>query len=432
MAILAAGIEAARPGALVARATGRLAELFEPFQRIHVVAAGKAAQGMARAFARWAGDRIASGIVVVPAGERRAVPPGFTRLEGGHPLPTAGSVEAGAAALALADAVPRADCLALLLSGGASALMAVPAPGLDLAAKIETTRLLLAAGASIQEINAVRKHLSAIKGGWLALRAPATVTLAISDVVGDDPATIGSGPAVADPTTFEDAWRVVERYGLADRLPAAARERLERGRRGEVAETPKPGDQRLARARFDLIGGRADAMEGARREAAARGYEVTVRAEAVVGKARVAGGALVREALAQRGTGTARALLASGETTVAVRGRGRGGRNQELVLAAAVELDRIRAPGVVASVNTDGIDGPTDAAGAVADDTTIRRARERSLPDAEAVLDENDSFSFFEALGDLVRTGPTGTNVGDLHVVLLPAAGADEPAPARP
>lgn len=412
----------------MARAADRLAALFEPFHRIHVIAVGKAADGMARAFARWAGERLAGGLLVVPAGERRAGPAGFVRVEGGHPLPTPGSAAAGAAALELAFSVPEGDGLALLLSGGASALMVVPAPGLDLAAKIEAMRQLLASGASIHDINTVRRHLSALKGGWLALRAPATVTLAISDVVGDDPATIGSGPGVADPTTFEDAWHVVERYALADRLPPAVIEHLRRGTRGEAMETPKPGDPRLAHAMFSLLGSRIDAMEGARREAEARGYEVVVRPEPVVGEARAAGRALVDEALSLAG-GAPRCLIASGETTVRVRGHGRGGRNQELALAAAVELARSGMQAVLASVNTDGIDGPTDAAGAVADETTLARARERGLPDARRYLDENDSFAFFEALGDLVRTGPTGTNVGDLQVLLVEGAssGAGHP-----
>jgi hydroxypyruvate reductase len=312
------------------------------------------------------------------------------------------------------------DVLLVLLSGGASALMAAPVEWLSLSDKRETTDRLLREGADIQALNTVRKHLSSVKGGRLAAMASGrVVTLAVSDVVGDDPSVIGSGPTVADPSTFGEALGVLERFGGAAAYPRSSVIHLELGARGERPETPKPGDPGLAGAVTHVIGGRHDAMRGAAAEAATRGYRTMVLRAPVVGEARQAAGPHVAEIgdLVMR-AGRPLCVVSSGETTVRVTGSGLGGRNQELALAMTEWLTAL-APAACASVGTDGIDGPTDAAGAVADSETLERARRAGLASPAAYLDDNNSHAFFESLGDLIRTGPTGTNVGDLQVFLL-------------
>ena len=383
------------------------------------MAAGKAAPAMASAAARMVGGRLRGGLVVGPAAA--SVAPGLEVFVGGHPVPTAGSEAAGRRALDLARHVPgEGERLLVLLSGGASALMAVPAVGLTLEDKRQTTAVLLRAGADIGALNTVRKHLSAIKGGWLAAAASADCrTLAVSDVVGDDPSLIGSGPTVADASTFEEAIDALDRFGGAEAYPARVVSYLTAGARGERPETPGPGDDRLARAETLVIGSRRDAMRGAAEEAARRRYGVLVLEGAIVGEAREAAPAHVDD-IEARAAATRRPLcvVSSGETTVRVTGSGRGGRNQEFALAASRALSRL-APAAAASLGTDGIDGPTDAAGAIVDSDTLDRAQRAGLASPSAFLRDNDAYSFFDALDDLIRTGPTGTNVGDLQVFLL-------------
>jgi hydroxypyruvate reductase len=365
------------------------------------------------------GSRIVGGLVIAPF--LADVPAPLIALAAQHPQPGAGSELAGRRALALAREAAPDDCLLVLLSGGASSLMAVPAEGVTLDDKRRTTGVLLRAGADIGALNAVRKHVSAIKGGWLAALSPAQCrTLAVSDVVGNDPSVIASGPTVPDVTTFEDACNVLRRFGGFDAFPAAVVERLRRGVRGEHAETPKPGDPRLSRSDVTIVGSRTDAMRGAAGEALARGYHVLVLDSAVMGEARDAAPAHLRDVLA-RAASLPRPLcvVSSGETTVAVKGTGTGGRNQEFALAAADSLHSAGVRAVLASVGTDGIDGPTSAAGAIADSTTLTRAKAAGLDRPHAFLDNNDSHAFFRALGDLINTGATGTNVGDLQIVLL-------------
>lgn len=383
---------------------------------ILVLAVGKAAAGMAQAIAGRIPGADLRGLVIAP--QAAPVDPRLAFAIGSHPVPDAASEAAGRRALELADSCDGAGTLLVLVSGGASALMAVPAEGMTLADKREATATLLRAGADIHALNAVRKHLSAVKGGWLAARCRGrTIALAISDVVGDDLSVIGSGPTVPDPSTFADALAVLDRFGGRAAYPARVLRRLERGAAGDLPETPKPGDPRLARATTRVIGGRREAMAGAAAEAAARGYHVVTLDAPVVGEARTAAPRFVAAAAAAAGARPA-CVIAGGETTVHVTGRGRGGRNQEFALAAAGALAPLGAA-VVASAGTDGIDGPTDAAGAVADLTTLPRAGAAGLPEVQAVLAANDSHPFFAALGDLIRLGPTGTNVGDLQVFLL-------------
>lgn len=385
---------------------------------VWVIAAGKAALPMADAAVRVLGARVRGGVVVSPGG---TPPRPLDGVAGEHPQPGRGSEEGGRRALAIAAAIPPDAELVTLISGGASSVMAVPADGLTLDDKRETTGVLLRSGADIYALNTVRKHLSKIKGGRLAAACRArSHAFVLSDVVGDDLSFIASGPTVPDTSTFGDALFVIDRFGGRHAFPASVVEYLLAGARGEHPESPKPGDPKLAGASTTLVGGRFDAMRGAAAEAARRGYEVHVIDEAVVGEARFAG-----DLLAQRMLTLARpmrrpaCIIASGETTVRVTGRGRGGRNQELAAAAARHLERESAPCVLASAGTDGIDGPTDAAGAIVDGTTLERARVDGLPSVDAILDDNNAYAFFDALGDLVRTGPTGTNVGDLQLFLL-------------
>lgn len=362
-------------------------------------------------------------IVAVGTHDGHRVPPRVAWFEGGHPTPTAQSVLAARAALALAGTVPPDGQLVVLLSGGASALLSLPAPGLTLDDKQHTTRALMHDGRAIDELNAVRKHLSAIKGGRLAAAcAGDVVTLAISDVVGpveDDPSVIGSGPTVADPSTFAQALRIVQ--GVADRsaVPEVVHAHLARGVAGEIDETPKPGAPALARATYELIGTRRTAMAGAQAAALALGLHTIVLDAPVVGEARAAGAAHVQRVLdLTRAFPGPVCIISSGETTVTVRGGGRGGRNQEFAAGAMAALARAARPVLLASLGTDGIDGPTDAAGAWADGATAAAARDAHL-DVDAMLDDNDAYHLHERLGTLVRTGRTDTNVGDVQVAIV-------------
>jgi glycerate-2-kinase len=364
---------------------------------------------MAAAAARRLGPRIREGLIISTEGGDGPFPVAV----GSHPVPTDASERAGRLALMLARSTGPDETFLVLLSGGASALMAVPADGITLADKARTTELLLKTGASIGALNTVRKHLSAIKGGRLAEAAAATLTFAISDVVGDDLSVIGSGPTVADASTFAGALAAIDAHGGRDRFPSPVVSRLASGARGELSETPKVLIGGAAR----VIGSRHEAMAGAAAEARSRGYAVRVVEEPVIGEARIAAHGCLRAA-ATAVSATPVCLISSGETTVRVTGQGRGGRNQELALAAVDSVSDLPATAALASVGTDGVDGPTDAAGAVVDSSTARRANEAGLS-AARFLDDNDAYAFFHALGDLIQTGPTGTNVGDLQIILL-------------
>jgi glycerate 2-kinase len=412
--IVRAGIRAIDPAPLLA------AHLQSSrWTRVHVVAAGKAAAAMAHAAETAIGGLIADGLVVAPD-----VSSGAASLlrwhAGAHPIPNAHSERAGRRAIEIAAGVGAGEQLLVLLSGGASALMAVPADGVTLDDKAQTTSRLLREGADIQALNTVRKYLSAVKGGALAAAARGmTLTLAISDVVGDDLSVIASGPTVPDVTTFQDALDVIGRFGGAAAFPPSVTARLRRGAAGEIPETPKPGDPRLARATAHGIGSRHDAMGGAAAAAGTLGYEVIVVTEPVTGEA---ASAARDHAAAQiervRGRDGKVCVISSGETVVHVKGNGRGGRNQEFALGLAAVLADQERGAAAASLGTDGVDGPTDAAGAIAETTTLTRAAAAGA-DYRAFLRQNDSNTFFALLGDLIHTGPTGTNVGDLQIMLF-------------
>lgn len=386
-----------------------------------VVAAGKAAAPMATA-AVGALGRTAGAVAIGVSGAVAA--PGVSLHLGGHPLPTRESVSATDAAC---DAVVRAAPGALvvvLLSGGASALLVRPARGLTLEDKAAVSAALLGCGGSIGEINAVRKHLSEIKGGRLArLAAPRTVwTLILSDVVGDDVATIGSGPTAPDPSTFAEAWTIVDRYGLPDRIPSAVRAHLRLGIDGERPETPKPGDPCFRSVRNAIIASNRTALAAAASHAAHLGFVPVVVEQPLTGDTTEAARSFAAELIRQRRVARhPTCVIAGGETTVRVRGAGRGGRNQEFALVVALGTSGVDGVDLL-SAGTDGIDGPTDAAGAFVSAGTLRAARARGLDGRTALL-ENDSYRFFDAIGGLFRPGPTGTNVMDLKLALVwPAA----------
>lgn len=392
-------------------------------ERVLMVGAGKAAVGMARGALEVLGDRVAGGSITVPHGGGAELAE-IEVWEAAHPVPDTHGLAGAVAALRVARAAGERDLMLCLLSGGASALWPCPAGTVGLSDVRELTAGLLRAGAGIGEINAVRKHLSRIAGGGLARAAqPArVVTLALSDVVGSALDVIGSGPTVPDPTTYAQAVEVLRRHDV--RVPAAVLAHLQSGAAGIVPETPKPGDPAFRRASIQVIGSVRDALAGAARAAEELGYRAEIVSDSLEGEARDAAREIAALALRRREDQDGRplALLLGGETTVTVRGNGRGGRNQELALALAVEIageDGI----VAAALGTDGVDGPTPAAGAIVDSGTVARGRERGV-DARAALERNDSYTFFRATGEAVVTGPTGTNVGDVVLVLLgPVAG---------
>jgi hydroxypyruvate reductase len=416
LSIFRAAVAAADPGAAVGRHLERMD--FSRFRNVYVIGAGKAGVSMAAAAERAIGRRLTTGFLNVKdaSGAR------LRRIElqeCGHPVPDQRGVEGAQSIAHLAETAGRDDLVICLISGGASALMPFPAAPLTLEEKQATTRLLLACGADIHEINTIRKHMSVSKGGQLArLAAPARVeALLLSDVIGDDPGVIGSGPAAPDASTFADALRALDKYGIRARVPASVRNRLEAGARGALPETPKPADPIFKRVRNTVIGSNRIALAAAARRSRALGLRTLLLSSEVQGETREIGrmhAAIARE-LARTGhpIRPPACVITGGETTVTLKGDGLGGRNQELVLSAALDIAGLSNT-VIFSAGTDGIDGPTDAAGALADGNTLRRK-----PDARAYLDRNDSYHYFEALGDLVATGPTHTNVMDVRLVLV-------------
>lgn len=385
---------------------------------LHVVAAGKAAAAMAASFMAVRHLRVLRALAI-GTHTHPELPTTVEWIESSHPYPDARSEAAANRALGVAQQVQSGEALVILLSGGASALMAAPIATLSLADKVETTRLMMQSGADIHALNTVRRHLSTVKGGRLAAACVGTtVTLAISDVVGDDLNAIGSGPGVPDPTTWADAAAAIARFG-GDLHASEVHHVIERGMAGVIADTPKPGDASLKRAVARVIGSRRDAMEGARLSAAALGYRTVVIDEPVTGEARdVAPRWLARVRELARGVSRPACVISSGETTVRVTGSGRGGRNLEFALAIA---EAMAAPGAsaMASVGTDGIDGSSGVAGGIVDSTTMARASALRLAQPGSYLAANDSFAFFAPLDDAVRLGRTDTNVGDIQVMVI-------------
>jgi hydroxypyruvate reductase len=386
---------------------------------IHLVAAGKAAPAMATALMSTPSLRVRTALAI-GSHPVAGMPASLEFLQGSHPFPDAASRAAARAALARARSVSSEEQLVLLISGGASALMAEAADGLSFDDKLAATRAFMLAGADIHQLNALRKHLSLVKGGWLAAAcAGLTTTLALSDVIGDDLSVIGSGPGWPDASTWNDVARALEARGATASMPAAVLGRVAAGLKGDVSDTPKPGDPRLARVEGLVVGRAADAVAAAASAAERLGYAAVVLPERVTGEAREAAPQWLTRALARaRQREGPVCVLSSGETTVTVRGAGVGGRNLEFALALATPMSSV-PNAVAASIGTDGIDGMTDVAGARVDAGTLLRAATRGLPSPGEVLAHNDSFHFFSPLGDTLRTGRTDTNVGDLQVLLL-------------
>jgi hydroxypyruvate reductase len=397
----------------------------DPAGRVFVVGAGKAGAPMAAALDDLLGQRIAGGWVNVKTGHLWHGAPrcGAIRLhEASHPVPDAAGLAGAQAIQSCLGGLTERDLVLCVISGGASALMPLPADGVSLAEKQALTSSLLACGATINEINAVRKHISALKGGQLArAAAPARlVALILSDVVGSPLDVIGSGPAAPDASTFADAWNVLAKYDLIASAPASIRTRLEEGRAGRLPDTPKPGDPLFARVRNVIIGDNAIAADAAAARAEALGFHTLVLSTFVEGEARevarVAAGILKELSSNGRPVPRPACVIWGGETTVTLRGKGKGGRNQEFALAAALALEGWDDV-ALAALATDGTDGPTDAAGALAQGDTAARARRLGLDPLRA-LQENDAYPFFAGLGDLLMTSPTNTNVNDLTFML--------------
>lgn len=393
------------------------------YGHIYLVGGGKATAPMARAMEEILGDRIDEGIINVKYGFTDRLS-STEILEADHPLPDQNGVEGTGKILDLLHRARENDLIFSLISGGGSALLPHPAGDIRLEEKQAVTRSLLKCGASIDEINAIRKHISASKGGQMARAAyPATtVNLMLSDVVGDRMDVIASGPFVPDMSTFEEAWQILEKYSLTEDIPSSVSDHLRRGMEGKVPETPKEDDPSFEPVHNLVIGSNILALEAARDEAEKMGYNTLILSSMVEGETRDVARvhtAIAREILKSgRPVHPPSCIISGGETTVTIKGSGMGGRNQEFCLAAATDISDLPPRVVILSGGTDGNDGPTDAAGAMVDPLTLNRGKEVGM-DAFSYLDDNDAYHFFEKTGDLVKTGPTNTNVMDVRLILV-------------
>lgn len=392
------------------------------FENIYVIGMGKASASMARAIEELIGERCTDGIINVKRGH--SVPLKIAKInEAGHPVPDEAGLAGTKEIIELLEQTCEKDLVLCLISGGGSALLPAPSEGLTLQDKQQTTKVLLDSGANIHEINAIRKHISQVKGGRLARMAyPSTlISLILSDVIGDNLDSIASGPTVPDSSTFEDCLHILDKYEIRQRILRSVVEFLEKGVRGEVEETPKTEDPAFTKTGNFIIGSNILAVRAAKEKADELGYNSLILSSFIEGETKEV--ARVHSAIVKGIISTSNpvarpaCVISGGETTVTIRGKGLGGRNQEFSLAAAIDIDGLENT-VILSGGTDGTDGPTDAAGAIADGTSLRRARELNLK-ADYYLRENDSYNFFQKLGDLLITGPTRTNVMDLRLVLV-------------
>jgi hydroxypyruvate reductase len=431
--MMTAALNAVDPAEAVRRALQRNATQLKlgetvydlaPVERVILVGAGKAGAPMLNAAAKIFADMPSVGLVVVKDGHTEPLArPELQLLEASHPLPDARGIAAATQIAELLATTTERDLVVALISGGGSALLTLPVAEVSLDDLQRLTKLLLGCGATINEINCLRKHLDQVKGGGLArMAAPAhLVALALSDVVGDPLDVIASGPTVPDPTTYQDALEILERYQIGDQVPASILTHLQRGAAGAYPETPKPGDPLFERVQTVIVGSNRQAAEAARQVAQAAGWQVTYNPVALVGEARLVGEQLAlaaRDLVAQRNPNDPPACwIWGGETTVTLHGTGRGGRNQELALAAVPGMAGLEQA-VLITLATDGGDGPTDAAGAVVSGATLHRAEALALDHRDA-LARNDAYPFFAALDDLLRPGPTRTNVNDLTFLIL-------------
>ncbi|MBE0432409.1 glycerate kinase [candidate division WOR-3 bacterium] len=393
----------------------------QAFERIFVLGMGKATALMAKATEETLKDRITDGCIVVKYGYSTHLAKIRTH-EAGHPLPDEKGLKGAQEIARIAGDAGENDLILFLISGGGSALLPLPGEGITLEEKQKITQQLLACGADIQEINAIRKHISSVKGGQLArLAYPATiVSLILSDVVGDRLDTIASGTTVSDNTTFQEAFSIIEKYGLIEEIPVSIKERITQGAAGTIEDTPKRGDKIFEKTHNLLVGSNIIALQAIKNEAQRTGYNTVIITSSIEGEAREVAkvhSAIAKEVIASGNPVTPPAcVISGGETTVTITGKGKGGRNQELCLAAAMAINGIENI-VIMSAGTDGTDGPTDAAGGIIDGTTCRRAEKQGI-NAVKSLRNNDSYDFLKKTGDLLITGPTNTNVMDIHIIL--------------
>jgi len=393
------------------------------FDNIHLIGFGKAAAAMARGVEGILGDNLKAGIVSVKYGHLDKVSSKIKINEADHPVPDEAGMKGAKEIVDFLQQRNEKDLVICVISGGGSAILPLPCKGITLAEKQETTKLLLACGADIKEINAIRKHISQVKGGQLArITQPATlVTLILSDVIGDPLDSIASGPAAPDQTTFEDCWIILTKYDLLGKIPPAVEQHLKSGVDKLIPDTPKVGDPAFSKTYNNIVGSNWEAVVAARDYAQKLGYNTLVLSTFMEGETKDV--ARVHAAIAKEVNKTSNpinipaCIISGGETTVTIRGDGLGGRNQEFVLAAAMDIQGMEKV-VVLSAGTDGTDGPTDAAGAIADGETIQKATQLNL-DTLNYLQNNDSYHYFEQLNDLVKTGPTNTNVMDIRIVLI-------------
>lgn len=431
IAIFQSGLQAVAPGAAIKKCCQLQREILTvdgqsydlaQFTRILVLGAGKAGASMAKAIEEILGNRVSEGIITVKYGHLDNLQK-IKTYEAAHPVPDGNGHLAAQAIYNLASSADVKTLVICLISGGGSALMPLPVNGVTLPDKGETTKVLLACGATIHEVNAVRKHLSVIKGGGLARAVyPATlITMILSDVVGDDLDSIASGPCVPDPRTFLDCLAILKKYSIEDQIPASVLNYIKSGVAGIVPETPKAGQDFFARTQNVIVGCNFNALIKAKEKAEELGYNTILLSSLLEGETRQV--AVFHMAIAKEiwlhgyPVPKPACLLSGGETTVTIKGSGKGGRNQEFVLAAALAMKGVENI-VVLSAGTDGTDGPTDAAGAFADSGTMQRAAENGL-DSQKFLENNDSYHFFDILDDLYKTGPTNTNVMDLRIILV-------------
>ena len=402
---------------------GREFDLSE-FRRVFIVGGGKASGSMAEALEQILGDRMEAGVIVVPRGTSSRYKTERIEIhESSHPIPDVDSMEGAGKIMKIAECAGEKDLILCLISGGGSSLMAMPRDQVSLDDKKKVTLMLLRSGATINEINSIRKHISGFKGGMLAKTAyPASlVSIILSDVIGDYLDVIASGPTVPDSSTYQDATDILEKYNLWENAPNSVKKILRDGVKGSISETPKPGDKVFEKVHNIIIGSNRLASSAAVQELQRHGMNTVFLTSFLEGEARDVGVMLAAFALEIHASGNPApkpaAIVVGGETTVTVVGDGVGGRNQEIALSAATRIDGLDGV-VIVSATTDGVDGPTDAAGAIVDGGTMARVRKYGLNPLE-YLSNNDSYSFFSKLGDLIVTGPTGTNVNDLSIVIL-------------
>ena len=401
---------------------GDCSYILDKYKRIFLIGAGKGTAPMAKALEDILGERLTKGLIIVKYGH--GIPLEKTQiLEADHPIPDDAGLRATKELLRQAQECTKEDLILCAFSGGGSALLPAPLSPITLDQKQTTTRLLLECGATIDEINAIRKHLSRSKGGWLAKEAyPATiVSLLLSDVIGDRLDVIASGPTVPDESTYSDCIKIIDRYKLGDRLPKGVTDYFIKGAAGSLPETPKPGDPVFSHVQNLIVGNNRESLLAAQERALSLGYNTIVLSSQIEGEAREVAqvfGAIGKEiSQANLPISPPACIIAGGETTVTIQGRGKGGRNQELALACAIAIDGWEGISLL-SAGTDGTDGPTDAAGAIVNGTTCKRARQANLYPRDFLLG-NDSYTFFESLGDLLKTGPTRTNVMDIICMLV-------------